>query len=174
MVLPSLSRKDEAAVILALEEALRALGLTLEVGDVRRAQLTIDPVGIVVRAGGAYGRREYRWSELERQSRAQQAYRGTRPPGARDPGTATRWSALLRVVGYLLDREQIHYCVVDATLAEPEAPDAFQVRVKVADRVVLETDAVGAHLRWLRSQQVDVHHAEALPAHRPWWAIWRR
>lgn len=174
MVLLGLSRNDETDVDLSLEEALRTLGLTLEVGDVRRAQLTIDPVGIVVRAGGAYGRREYRWSALDRQSRAQQAYRGASPPTGADPLTGARWSALLRVVGHLLDARGVHYCHVDGTLAEPEAPHGCQVRAKVADRVVLDSDEVREHLRWLRDQRIDVQHADTLPAPRPWWAVWRR
>jgi hypothetical protein len=155
-------------------EAFRTLGLSLEVGGVRQIQLTVDPVGLVVRAAGAYGRREYRWSELDRQSRAQQAFRGARPAPEADLATPTRWSVLLRVVGRLLDTRQIRYCVVDATLPESDGLADCQVQVWVADRVVLNADAVRGYLCWLQARRIDVQQAATLPPSRPWWAVWRR
>jgi hypothetical protein len=51
--------------LLPLPEALRTVGLRLEIASAPRAKLTVDPVGIVVVTEAAYGQRGYRWSELE-------------------------------------------------------------------------------------------------------------
>jgi hypothetical protein len=73
---PSSLSVDRSLDLLPLPEALRTVGVGLEIASAPRAKLTVDPVGIVVVTEAAYGQREYRWSELERQSHAQQSARG--------------------------------------------------------------------------------------------------
>ena len=165
---------DRSLDLLPLPEALRTVGLGLEVASVPRAKLTVDPVGIVVATEAPYGQREYRWSELDRQSRARQSARGTTTSPSADPTTLTRWSVLLRVIGHLLDGRGVHYCVVEAAVAPADDPWDCDPRVAVGGKTVLDADLVRSYARWLRSCNVDPRQADLLPEPRPWWAIWRK
>ncbi|HZS02589.1 MAG TPA: hypothetical protein VFE37_27995 [Chloroflexota bacterium] len=162
---------------MSLQEALRTVGLGLDVGKVARVELTIDQAGIHVMTTSAYGVRSYAWEEIKTQSRAQQEHRRAQPRAApwMDPAALTRWSVLLRVVGQLLDAQGVSNCVIDATVASPDAPESCRVQVTAEGRAVLDGEAVRLQLLRLRTRHVEARtQAPAAPAARPWWAFWRR
>jgi hypothetical protein len=168
----------DAPSSLLLQEALRTLGLGLEVAKVPRAELAIDGQGIAVETTTVYGRRVYSWSDLESQARAQQGHRRAQPRAApwMDPAALTRWSVLLRIVGQLLDAHGTRACIIRAAPAPADDPPAFAVEATADERVLVDTEDVRMQLLRLRAQ-VDTRQtaaaAAALPR-RPWWAIWRR
>jgi hypothetical protein len=159
-----------------MQEALRTLGLGLEVGKVRRTDIVVHAGGIEVDARGEYGHRIYDWNDLESQSRAQQRHRRpqARPAPWMDPAALTRWSVLLRVVGQLLDAQEIRECHIQAAVATPDSPQECRVEVVSGGKVVVDEEQVQLHLLRLRTRHVDRRSAEASGDRRPWWAIWRR
>src|SRR5947208_1094988 len=109
---------------LTLEEALRTIGLGLEETDVRRALLTVDDMGMVIKAGGAFGTRALSWSELslEASVHQEQRRRGRRTPGRVDPWALRRWSVLLRATGRLLDSRRLYVCELEAQVTADDPP----------------------------------------------------
>jgi hypothetical protein len=132
------------------------------------------------RLSGA-GQGRYSWDEVADESRRQQEQRRPQTGAAAwvAPLALTRWSALLRIVGQLLDARRVTAaCVLDTTLATPDNPRDYQVRVLVNDEVVVDGDDVQVHLLRVRTQQIAGQQPPAPPEHaesrRPWWAVWRR
>jgi hypothetical protein len=161
---------------MSMQEALRTLGLSLEVAKVRRAEITIGVEGIEVDASGEYGHRIYAWSDLGSQSRAQQRHRRpqARPAPWMDPAALTRWSVFLRVVGQLLDSQEIRHCVIQAAVAPVDAPQDCRVEVNIGGRTVVDEEQVQLQLLRLRTRYVDARASGPGSSRRPWWAIWRR
>lgn len=161
---------------LPLQEALRTVGLALEVGRVPRVQIVVDAQGVTIETTTAFGVRRYTWQEIEVQSRAQQQHRRAsgRPAPWMDPMAVTRWSVLLRLVGRLLDTRGVGECVIDAAPAPANAPEACRVQVRVGQRVIVDSEAVRLHLLRLRTRQSEAAPQVAVASARPWWAFWRR
>ncbi len=161
---------------ISLQEALRTLGLGLEVAQVRRADIVIGPAGIDVDTPGEYGHRTYDWSDLESQSRAQQRHRRPTPRPApwMDPAALTRWSVLLRVIGQLLDAQAIRSCSMQVAIASGDDPQTCRVTVTADGRIVVDEEQVQLQLLRLRTRYVDARAAGSAGPRRPWWAIWRR
>jgi hypothetical protein len=92
-----------------------------------------------------------------------------------DPAALTRWSVLLRVVGQLLDAQEMRDCEIYATVATPDAPQDFRLDVQVNGRSILNEEQIQLQLLRLRTRYVD-HRATAphQASKRPWWAIWRK
>jgi hypothetical protein len=157
---------------LSLDEALRTLAHGLDVGKVRRAELTVEATGVGITTNAEYGRRHYTWDNLASQSQAQRGYQ--RPKGGRPPwleaDAFTHWTVLLRVVGQMLEAKGVRNCLIDAMVATADAPDEWAVAVTVGDQRVLTADDVQFHLLRLRAGYTE-HQAGS---DRPWWAIWRR
>jgi hypothetical protein len=170
-------RRHRSITPMSLQDALRTIGLGLEVNKVTRIELTIAPSGVTVGTTSTYGVRKYAWSELETQSRAQQGSRRTSTRAAPwlDPAALTRWSVLLRIVGQLLDQQGVGECMVEASIASPEEPEACRARVTADGRVVLDSEAVRLQLLRLRTKHIEARErAPAEPPARPWWAFWRK
>ncbi|HEY7064785.1 MAG TPA: hypothetical protein VII06_25150 [Chloroflexota bacterium] len=170
-------RRTRAAGPVSLQEALRTVGLGLEVNKVGRLELTISITGMQVATTSAYGIRNYTWQEIEAQSRAQQDHRRAQPRPApwMDPAALTRWSVLLRVVGQLLDAQGVSDCVIDAAVASSDSPEGCRVQVTSDGRVVLDSEAVRLQLLRLRTRYIEARdHPAEMPSTRPWWAFWRR
>jgi hypothetical protein len=161
---------------IALQEALRTLGLGLELAMVRQAEIIIAADGIEVDVKGEYGRRTYAWEDLESQSHAQRRHRRPQPRPApwMDPTALTRWSVLLRVIGQLLDAQQIRQAAMRVAVATPEAPDDCRVQVTAGDKVVVDEEQVRLHLLRLRTRRPAARSTDSTARGRPWWAIWRR
>jgi hypothetical protein len=158
-----------------MQEALRTLGLGLEVQKVRRVEIQATPRGFELDAQGEYGHHHYDWSDIESQSRAQQKHRRSQqgPAPWMDPVALTRWSVLLRVVGQLLDAQEIHDYEIHATVATPAAPQDFALDVQVNGRSILDEEQVQFQLLQLRTCYVDHRAVAPRPsARRPWWATW--
>ena len=157
---------------LTLQESLRTLALALDGAQVPKATLVVDPRGISVHTASSYGYRNYTWTDLDSLSKAQRAQR--RPVQSRvpwlDPLVLTRWSVLLRVIGYLLDLRQITACTVEAAVAPRGTAGTCVVQVVVDDTVVLTEEDVHACVAMLR---VD-SDLQAPVRPRRWWKIWRR
>ncbi len=165
-----------ATNLISLQEALRTLGLGLEVAKVRRADIVVTSTGIDVDTPGEYGHRTYDWGDLGSQSRAQQRHRRPTPRAASwmDPAALTRWSVLLRVIGQLLDAQGIRECTMQVSVATPDDPQECRVTVRANGRVMVDNEQVQLQLLRLRTRYVDARAVEPPPARRPWWAIWRR
>jgi hypothetical protein len=159
-----------------LQEALRTLGLGLEVAKVPRAAIVLGADGIEVDVKGEYGRRTYTWADLESQSQSQQRHRRSQPRSApwMDPTALTRWSVLLRVIGQLLDAQQIRQAEMRLAVATQEAPDHCRVQVTAGDKVVVDEEQVRLHLLRLRTRRADARSSASTAPGRPWCAIWRR
>jgi hypothetical protein len=112
-------RRARSVGPVSLQEALRTVGLGLEVNKVSHVELTITLSGIQLGTTSTYGVRNYTWHEIHSQSRSQQEHRRvqSRPAPWLDPAALTRWSVLLRVVGQLLDAQGVSDCVIDAAVA---------------------------------------------------------
>jgi hypothetical protein len=94
------------------------------------------------------------------------------------PLALTRWSALLRIVGQLLDTRRVAACSIDAAVAVLNAPRECEVRAMVGDEMVVDGDDVQIHLTQVRTRQIAVQQPstslEDDEPHRPWWAFWQR
>jgi hypothetical protein len=170
-------RRARSVGPVSLQEALRTVGLGLEVAKVGRVVLTVNLAGIQVATTSAYGVRNYTWHELEAQSRSQQEHRRAQPRPApwMDPAALTRWSVVLRVIGQLLDAQGVSDCVIDAAVASEDAPEGCRVQVTAEDRVVLDSEAVRLQLLRLRTKYIEARdRTPAESSDRPWWAFWRR
>ena len=170
-------RRPRSVGPLSLKEALRTLGLGLEVNKVSRVELTINLSGIQMAATSAYSVRNYTWHEIQAQSRAQQEHRRAQPRAApwMDPAALTRWSVLLQVVRHLLDAQGVSECAIDAAVALPDSPEGCRVQATAEGRAVLDSEAVRLQLFRLRTKYIEVRdRAPELEASRPWWAFWRR
>jgi hypothetical protein len=134
---------------LLLEEALRTIGAALDAHRVYQAQITVGPTGIEVHADWMYGYRRYPWADVAGLSRGHAAQRRTRPVPRPwlDPFNFTRWSVLLRVVGRLLDAQDIQSCEIEATIGP--APEISTVRAWSAGREVLDQAALAEGLTQL-------------------------
>jgi hypothetical protein len=171
------NRSGPAATgLISLQEALRTLGLGLEVAKVLRAEIVIGNTGIDIDTPSEYGHRAYAWSDLDSQSRAQQRHRRSIPRSApwMDPAALTRWSVLLRVIGQLLDAQGIRECTMQVSVASPDDPQECRVTVKTNGKVVVDNEQVQLQLLRLRTRYVDARAADPPAARRPWWAVWRR
>jgi hypothetical protein len=163
-----------------MAEALRTVGTTLEPHAVSRVELRITAAGVAVEPASGVEGRSYSWEELQRESERQRQQRQAQPDAASwvAPLALTRWSALLRIVGQLLDTRRVGECVVDATVASPAAPRDCQVRVLVGDDVLVDGDDVQMHILRVRTQQIAAQQSpaplESAEPRRPWWAVWRR
>ncbi|HEY7060034.1 MAG TPA: hypothetical protein VII06_01035 [Chloroflexota bacterium] len=161
-------------------EALRTVGSALEPHAVPRVELRITDGGVAVEPQAGAERRAYTWDELARVSeeQRQQRHAGSEASSWVAPLALTRWSALLRIVGQLLDTRRVGECVVDASVAVSETPRDCQVRVLVGDEVVIDGDDVQMHLLRVRTGQIAQQQPptplERAAPSRPWWAIWRR
>jgi hypothetical protein len=144
---------EPAAPDLALPEALRTIGLSLEPLRVPEAQIAVTAAGITVTGSGAYGRHEYSWNLLAIRSGAHQESRGDRA-ARRDPKLAglTRWSVLLRIIGQVLADDGVRECVIDATVADQEAPPPWRVLVTVNGKPYMRTEDVQVHVLRLEQQ----------------------
>ncbi len=165
---------------LSMAEALRTVGSALEPHGVARVELHVTAAGVAVERADGAERRAYSWGDLQRLSEQQRQQRQEDADAASwvAPLALTRWSALLRIVGQLLDGRRLGECVIDAMLATPAAPRDCQVRVLVGDDVLVDGDDVRMHLVRVRTRQIARQHpplplASAAPE-RPWWAVWRR
>ncbi len=170
-------RRWRGGAPVSLQEALRTVGLGLEVSRVSRVELTIETAGVMINTTTTYGVRKYSWQEIETQSRAQQGHRRPQPRAAPwvDAAALTRWSVLLRIVGQLLDQQGVGDCVVQASVAPSDDPEACRVQVVADDRIVLDGEAVRRQLRQLRTKYVEARAQVAPPPpSRPWWAFWRK
>jgi hypothetical protein len=170
-------RRTRSVGAVSLQEALRTLGLGLEVNKVGRVELTVNPSGIQMATTSAYGIRKYTWQEIGAQSRAQQEHRRAQPRSApwMDPAALTRWSVLLRVVGQLLDAQGVSDCVIDAAVAAADSPEGCRVQVTTEERAVLDSEAVRLQLLRLRTKYIEARDQGPEPEpSRPWWAFWRR
>jgi hypothetical protein len=161
-----------------LQDALRIIGLGLEVDHVPHATLRIDPAGILVDARGAYGRRSFCWEDLASQADSLQA--GRRPRrlilASMDPWALTRWSVLLRGAGALLDLESHGTCEIHAAVEAAEPLRESQLRVYVDGREMLGVEAVRENLLRLRLRREGGPPAQGgAPGHRsrPRWAFWQ-
>ncbi|HEY7059970.1 MAG TPA: hypothetical protein VII06_00715 [Chloroflexota bacterium] len=169
---------QESGRTLTLEQALRTIGLGLEGTAERRATLTLDDGGILVKASAAYGTRRHTWSSLALDaSILQEQRRHSRRSNARvDPWALRRWSVLLRATGRLLDSRRLYACDLEAQVAATDPPQEATVRVLVDGRQMCDTAAVGEHLLRLRLHaeggQRGGPRTRAVEA-RPWWARWR-
>ncbi len=168
--------RPRSAAPMPLQEALRTLGLALEVSRVPRVEMVVDAQGVTIETTTAFGVRRYTWQEIEVQSRAQQQHRRAtgRPAPWMDPMALTRWSVLLRVVGQMLDAQGVGECVIHAAPAPADAPEACRVQVRVGQRVIVDSEAVRLHLLRLRTRQSEAAPQAAVASARPWWAFWRR
>jgi hypothetical protein len=170
-------RRARSVGPVSLQEALRTVGLGLEVNKVSRVELTINLSGIQIATTSAYGVRNYTWQEIEAQSRSQQEHRRAQPRPApwMDPAALTRWSVLLRVVGQLLDAQGVSDCVIDAGVASVDSPEGCRVQVTAEGRAVLDSEAVRLQLLRLRTRYIEARdRAPEGETGRPWWAFWRR
>jgi hypothetical protein len=164
----------------SMAEALRTVGMTLEPHAVSRVEIQITAAGVAVAPASGAESRSYSWDELARESQRQRQQRQAEGEVASwvAPLALTRWSALLRIVGQLLDTRHVGECVVDASLASPTEPRDCQVRALVGDDVVVDGDDVQMHILRVRTQQIAQREPptpleSAEPRH-PWWAVWRR
>jgi hypothetical protein len=163
-----------------MAEALRTVGILLEPYAVSRVELQIATAGIAVAPASGAEPRTYSWDELQRESERQRQQRQERPDAASwvAPLALTRWSALLRIVGQLLDTRRVGECMVDASLASPATPRDCTVRVLVGDDVLVDGDDVQMHILRVRTQQIAAQQPpaplESVEPHHPWWAIWRK
>ncbi len=162
---------------LSLDEALRTVGLRLDVEQARRARLTIDAAGIAVRVLGGERRYAYTWQEVADQARAQRRLRrgGSGVSPWRDPKALTQWVVLLRLVGDLLDAQGVRECVVEATIATPAAPSEIELTVTTDGQEVLDGGAVQLHLLRLLMRHIDPRETPPPPPSAPpRWQFWRR
>src|SRR4051794_27086518 len=164
----------------SMAEALRTAGRTLEPQAAGGPGRHVTTAGIAVAAGGAVAGRACSWDDLLAASaqERQQRQAGADATAWVAPLALTRWSALLRIVGQLLDTRRIGDCVIDATLAPATEPRDCQVRVLVGDDVLVDGDDVRMHILRVRTQQIAAQEPatplEPLALRRPWWAFWRR
>jgi hypothetical protein len=135
-----------------LEDALRTVGAALDAHRVRQAQLTVVPAGIEVHADWMYGYRCYSWADVAGLSRGHAAQRRAQPVPRPwlDPFSLTRWSVFLRLVGRLLDAQEVRACDIEAVMAPPSG--ANTLRVSAAGQLVLDQAALAAGLSRLRSE----------------------
>jgi hypothetical protein len=162
---------------ISLQEAMRTVGLGLDVAKVSRIEMTIETLGVTIGTTTTYGVREYTWQEIETQSRAQQGHRRAQPRAApwMEPAALTRWSVLLRILGQLLDQQGVGDCVVEASIASPDEPEACRVQVVADGRVVLDSEAMRLQLLRLRTKYIEAREKAGPGAgSRPWWAFWRK
>src|SRR5690349_5891014 len=97
---------------LSMAEALRTVGSALEPHGVQRVELRISGGGVVVQPQTGAEQRAYTWDELARASEEQRQQRQTGGEAGSwvAPLALTRWSALLRIVGQLLDTRRVGEC----------------------------------------------------------------
>jgi hypothetical protein len=165
---------------ISLAEALRTVGLTLETDGAHRATLVVGADGVIVESLPDGRRRVYTWDDVLAESERQREQRQA-PGGAASwvaPQALTHWSALLRIVGQLLDTRRIGACTIDASVAPSHAPRDCQVRAIVDDQVLVDGDDVQMHLTQVRTRQIALQQPP-MPLdydapRRPWWAFWRR
>jgi hypothetical protein len=161
---------------LPLGEALRTVGLRLDVQQVRRARLEIDGQGIRVRVPDGERCYAYSWGEVAEHSRAQQRLRrgGDGISPWRDPKALARWVVLLRLVGDLLDAQGLRACAIEAAVASPDASNEIKVTVTANGREVVDEEAVQLHLLRLLLRHIDPREAPPpVPSAPPRWQFWR-
>ena len=168
------------SVGLSLAEALRTVGVALDSDGVRRAELLVDADGVTVDSSPDGKRRQYTWADVLAESQRQREQRESHSGAASwiAPLALTRWSALLRIVGQLLDTRRVAACSIQAAVAAPSAPRECEVRVMVGDAMVVDGDDVQMHLTQVRTRQIAVQQPstslEDDEPRRPWWAFWQR
>jgi hypothetical protein len=128
----------------SLSDALRTVGLWLEVSAAPHARLTLDAEGVYVNPAGGHGDRWYSWADLAGRARALQA--GRRPAATAAPWlkpfALSRWSVLLRHVGQLLAAEGVQGCTIEAAVAPADRPLDCRVQARVNGEIILDTEAV--------------------------------
>jgi hypothetical protein len=146
---------------LTLQEALRTLGLALEVVNPRRVVLHIDLDGIRADVPGVYGTCFHSWDDLLIQRRSWRAGRATKQPRRliSDPWSLRRWSVLLRAAGALLDQYRTTCCVLRASAVQADPPQDATVEVIADGRQIFDTFAVRQYI--LRRRLRDTHRSEA-------------
>src|SRR4051812_36051339 len=135
---------------LALQAALRSIGDELERLRVGRAVIRIVPGGIELHTATEPPLRAYAWDDLRTYAAAQGRRRAGVPVQGAEPAASAglSWPHLLRVVGAVLDSQEVCTGVIHGTLASTDDHSLLEVHVR--GRRILDLPAIQEYERWGR------------------------